>query len=85
VFDRSYRDAPLEEGYSEKFPTGVVEKSWHLRLEARWHPRPGFFMAAHGQYSRLKNFSHQEGVNENSTGFFLRLWWEKDWLISLGQ
>ncbi|MDZ7301489.1 MAG: capsule assembly Wzi family protein [candidate division KSB1 bacterium] len=85
VFDQSFKHYSLAQGYREKFPTGVVEKSWHLRLEARWHPRPGFFLSAHGQYSRYGNFAHRNGAHETDTGFFLRLWWEKDWLIPIGQ
>lgn len=84
VFDEPFKDGPLEEGYSENFPTGMVEKSWHLRLEARWHPRPGFFLAAHGQYAHYKNFAHRAGVKESDTGLFLQVWWEKDWLIPIG-
>lgn len=85
LFDQRFKDIPLEEGYSEKFPTGVVEKSWHLRLEARWHPRPGFFLAAHGQYAHYQNFAHRAGVKESDAGLFLQVWWEKDWLIPIGQ
>ncbi len=84
VFDQPFKDITLEKGYGEKFPTGVVEKSWHLRLEARWHPRPGFFLAAHGQYTHYKNFAHRAGVKESDTGLFLQIWWEKDWLIPIG-
>ncbi|MCI0693005.1 capsule assembly Wzi family protein [candidate division KSB1 bacterium] len=84
VFDQPFKGLPLEEGYSENFPTGVVEKSWHLRLEARWHPRPGFFLAIHGQYARHQNFAHRAGVKESDAGLFLQVWWEKDWLIPIG-
>ena len=83
TFDRPWENASVAEGYREKFPSGVVEKSLHLRLEARWHPRPALFLAALGQYARYKNFAHRSGVDENQTAFFLRLWWEKDWLIPL--
>jgi hypothetical protein len=85
VFDQSFKDVPLEQGYSEKFPTGVVEKSWQLRLEARWHPRAGFFLAAHAQYARYKNLAHRAGAKENDASFFLQMWWEKDWFFPLGQ
>jgi len=85
TFDRPWENATLEKGYREKFPFGVVERSWQFRLEARWHPQPGFFLAVHGQYARFKNFSNRIGVEENDRGVFVRLWWEKDWLISLGQ
>jgi hypothetical protein len=85
TFDRPWENSSIAQGYHENFPSGVVERSWQFRLEARWHPRPGFFLAAHGQYARHKNFSHHAGVKENDAGFFLRLWWEKDWLIPLGQ
>jgi hypothetical protein len=81
TFDRPWESATLEEGYHEKFPSGVVETSRQLRLEARWHPRPGFFFAAHGQYARYKNFANRSGNSENDTKFFVRLWWEKDWLF----
>jgi hypothetical protein len=86
VFDQPWKDRSLEQGYSEKFPSGVVEKSWHLRLEARWHPRPEIFLAVEGQFSRYKNFAHSASpdADENDTSFFLRLWWEKDWWIPLG-
>jgi hypothetical protein len=85
TFDRPWENSSIAQGYHENFPSGVIERSWQFRLEARWHPRPGFFLAAHGQYARYKNFAHLAGVKENDAGFFLRLWWEKDWLIPLGQ
>jgi hypothetical protein len=84
LFTRPWQNYSLKQGYRENFPSGEVEKSWHLRLEARWHPRPGFFLTADGQYSRYKNFDHRSGVDENDTSFFLRFWWEKDWLIPIG-
>jgi hypothetical protein len=83
TFDRPWENATLAEGYREKFPSGVVETSRHFRLEARWHPRPGFFVAAHGQYARYENFANRSGLNEKQTEFFLRFWWEKDWLFPL--
>jgi hypothetical protein len=85
VFDQPFLEASLEPGYREKFPTGVVEKSRHLRLEARWHPRPGFFLAVQGQHVRYKNFAHRAGLKERDAGLFLQVWWEKDWLIPIGQ
>jgi len=84
TFDQPWKNSSLQQGYREKFPSGVVEKSWQFRLEARWHPRPGFFLAAHGQYGRYKNFANVSGMKENAAGFFVRLWWEKNWLIPLG-
>jgi hypothetical protein len=85
TFDRPWENATLAEGYHEKFPSGIVEKSWQFRLEARWHPRSGFFLAAHGQYVHYKNFLNQSGVKASDTGVFVRLWWEKDWLIPIGK
>jgi hypothetical protein len=85
TFDRPWENATLEKGYREKFPFGVVERSWQFRLEARWHPRPGFFLAAHGQFARYKNFANISGRQENAAGVFVRLWWEKDWLIPIRQ
>lgn len=85
TFDRPWENATLAAGYRENFPSGVVERSWQFRLEARWHPRPGFFLAAHGQYARHKNFAQQAGVKTSDTGIFVRLWWEKDWLLPLGK
>jgi hypothetical protein len=83
TFDRPWENATLGEGYREEFPSGVVEKSCQFRLEARWHPRPGFFLAVHGQYARQKNFAQQAGVKASDTAVFVRLWWEKDWLIPM--
>jgi len=85
TFDRPWENATVEQGYREKFPFGVVERSWQFRLEARWHPQPGFFLALHGQYARFKNFSNRIGIAENDRGVFIGLWWEKDWLIPLGK
>ena len=85
TFDRPWENATIENGYRENFPFGVVERSWQFRLEARWHPAPGFFLAVHGQAARFNNFSNRLGAKENERGVFVRLWWEKDWLISLEQ
>jgi hypothetical protein len=84
TFDMPWLKYSLEEGYREKFPSGVVEKSWHLGLEARWHSRPGFFVAIQGQYSHYKNLANRPSVTENDTRLFLHVWWEKDWWIPIG-
>lgn len=83
TFDRPWENSTVEKGYREKFPFGVVERSWQFRFEARWHPQPGFFLALHGQYARFKNYSNRLGRDENARGVFVRFWWEKDWLIAL--
>jgi hypothetical protein len=85
-FDMPWLEQSLEEGYSESFPSGVVEKSRHLRLEARWQPRLEIFLSLEGQFSSYKNFAHAvlAGETKNVTSFFLRFWWEKDWWLPLG-
>jgi hypothetical protein len=82
-FERPWLNLPPGQSYHENFPSGVVEKSLHLRLEARWHQDSNFFVALHGDYSRYENFSNQLGRERRDISFLLRLWWERDWWIRL--
>ncbi len=75
-FDRPWMEYTVEEGYSEPFPTGIVEKTRLAELELRWHPRWDFFLSAHARYESVDNVNNVEGQTRNRFEFFIRLWWE---------
>ncbi len=81
-FDMPWVNADLKQGYREKFPSGVVERSTHLALEARWQPRPGFFLAIAAGHSRYHDFANQAGRRRQETSVRVQLWLERFWWLA---
>lgn len=77
-WDQPWANYEVSEGYSEKFPTGTVEKGFLAGAEVRWHPRQQWFLSLHMQHSRYDNFQNQNGVEENLTEIYVRGWLEFD-------
>ncbi len=75
-FDRPWMNYTLEEGYSEPFPSGIVERTRLAELEMRWHPRWNVFVSAHARYQAAENAGNVEGKTESRFEFFVKLWWE---------
>lgn len=75
-FDMPWLNYPVSDGYEEKFPFGVVEKSFLAGFEVRWHPKQNWFLSLHLANARYDNFQNQEGDEKNFTEVFVRGWWE---------
>ncbi len=82
-FDMPWVNADLQQGYREKFPSGVVERSTHLNLEARWQARAGFFLAIAAGHARYHDFANQAGRRRQETSVRVQLWLERFWWLGL--
>ncbi|MFQ5627795.1 MAG: capsule assembly Wzi family protein [bacterium] len=78
-WDTPWLNSTLNEGYSEPFPTGVVEKSRHFSFDLRWQPKPFWYVELAGNYSKWENDLNVLGVEKSETEVFLRVWleWQK--------
>jgi hypothetical protein len=83
VFTTPWRDVPAGGTFREAFPSGVVERSTHFDLEARWHPHRDFYLSLTAGRSRYHDFENQAGISQDETRVWLRLWLEKFWWLDL--
>lgn len=83
TFDTPWLNVEDGESYSEKFPSGVVERSKHMQLELRWHPAAAFYVSLNATHSRYRDFEHRAGVDKTENSFFIKLWWENAWRLGL--
>ena len=75
-FDTPWDEYTVEEGFSEPFPTGVVEKSSTVSIIARYQPSIHWGIEAELHANRYDNFEHVEGVSESKTIWRVGVWWE---------
>lgn len=75
-WDTPWLASTLEEGYSEPFPTGIVEKTSQLGLEVRWHPKPHWFVELSGKYSKFSNHLNVPDADYSETEIRLNIWLE---------
>jgi len=75
-WDAPWKDKTLKEGYSEPFPTGVVEKRDHIRLEFRY--QPGIHWGIQGEVvsSSYGNYQHVAGAEESFFEWRVGVWWD---------
>ncbi|NUO78761.1 hypothetical protein HUU05_01690 [candidate division KSB1 bacterium] len=83
TFDQPWLEVAGEQNYSEKFPSGVIERSKHLQFELRWHPSAAFYLSINATHSRYRDFEHQAGIDKTENSFFVKLWLEKMWLVEV--
>ncbi|MBP9004619.1 MAG: hypothetical protein KBG36_00010 [Candidatus Marinimicrobia bacterium] len=57
-WDSPWDSLTIEQGYSEKFPTGVVQTTSDVGLEVTWMPDYGKYIYARLTYEAIKNIDH---------------------------
>ncbi|MFQ5824963.1 MAG: capsule assembly Wzi family protein, partial [bacterium] len=77
-FDRPWLNFTVEEGYSEPFPTGVVEKTNVAKFEIIYHPWANLRVNFAGKFRDVKNVENALGLNNSEFDFVLGLWYEGD-------
>lgn len=77
-WDSPWMDYTVEEGYSEPFPTGIVEKRNILGFEFKYYPSIHWGMQGFIQFLDRENADNIEGVHENDIFWRLGFWWEGD-------
>ena len=80
-WDEPWLNYTLEEGYSEPFPTGVVEKRNGVTFEMRWYLRNWLRVNGTVNYSHIKNENHAQGKKGNVFNAKIRIEvdWNKKW------
>ena len=82
-FDQPWMNYTVEEGYSEPFPSGIVERSRMITFDWRWHPRAPFFASLTARWQKAKNYQNVEGKTLNRFEVFINLWWEAQWFFKI--
>jgi len=82
-FDMPWMNYTVEEGYSEPFPTGIVEKTNSGKIEILYQPSANWRAFLLAKYSDIKNTNNTQGVNDS--GWFLKVgvWFEWEWTRSM--
>ena len=80
-WDEPWLNYTLEEGYSEPFPTGVIEKRNGVTFEMRWYLRNWLRVNGTVNYSHIKNENHAQGKKGNVFNAKIRIEvdWNKNW------
>jgi len=69
-WDQPWMNYTVEQGYSEPFPTSVVEKTADISLEIRWLPSYNYYGFFKVNYQSIQNFDH---TNQNRQNLILTL------------
>jgi hypothetical protein len=77
-FDRPWLNLTLEQGFSEPFPTGIVERTNAAKFEITYHPRANLRFNLFAKYQDTKNVENQLGVDNSEFIFILGLWYQGD-------
>ena len=75
-WDTPWLASTLEEGYSEPFPTGIVEKTRRFGVELRWHPQPRWFVELTWHYTKFDNHLNVRDAELSETEIRLNIWLE---------
>lgn len=82
-FDTPWMDYTVEEGYSEPFPTGVVEKTLTLGMDLSFHPTHALRWAFDAEWSWTRNAEHIRGKRAYAWSCTLGVWWDfqRTWYV----
>ncbi len=75
-FDTPWFDHSVEEGYSEPFPTGVVEKINQIDFHVQYYPSVHWGLEAELHSIRRTNAFHVEGVSNSETTWRIGVWFD---------
>jgi len=76
-WDTPWVNYTLAEGYEEPFPYGIVEKSFLITLNLKYHFRMNAIFESQISYRNIDNTLHEIGINQDSWSFFFSFHW--DW------
>lgn len=75
-FDTPWMDHTVEEGYSEPFPTGVVEKEGRLDFSVHYYPSVHWGLEAEVNAIQRMNAFHVEGASNSETSWRIGVWFD---------
>ncbi len=73
----------METGYSEPFPTGIVEQSSKLMVSGLRHWTPERWVSLGCYYENVKNLGHITDASDSNIGFTLSASWTLDYELDL--
>lgn len=76
AFDQPWLAVPAGQSYHEEFPSGIVERSLHLRWQARWHPTANLAVSFLTMFSHYNNYQNQSSVKQSERYFVVSMFWE---------
>ncbi len=76
AFDQPWLVVPAGQSYHEEFPSGTVERSLHLRWQARWHPTANLAVSFLTMFSHYNNYQNQSSIKQNDKYFVVSLFWQ---------
>ena len=77
-WDQPWFDFTVEEGYSEPFPTGIVERATSIGFEFLYEPSLDFNYTVKVQKRYFTNVKHLKGIKSDNWTLFLSLLWDID-------
>ncbi len=69
-----WKERTVKEGYSEKFPLGVVEKTLRPWVRVRYHYNNHCWLDAKLLYCTIENYNHLENKTRNEFQFEVNFW-----------
>lgn len=75
-WDSPWMEYTVEEGYSEPFPTGIVENRNILGVEFKYYPSIHWGLQGFVRFRNRKNAGHVEGMNDDKTLWRVGFWWQ---------
>jgi len=82
-WDAPWMKYSIDQGYSEPFPTGVVEKRDHLRFQFRYQPSIHWGIEGEVVSSQYHNYQHVKGADESKVQWRIGVWWDGKWEFTL--
>jgi len=84
-WDEPWMDYTIEEGYSEPFPTGVVEKRKQIGVEFKFYPSIHWGIQAEAHWQWRENADHIQGVKREENWWRIGVWFDGDFPIKIGE
>jgi hypothetical protein len=78
-----WMERTVEEGYSEKFPLGVVEEMFSPWVKVRYHYNNHLWLDARLFYYTIENYNHRKGETKNGFQFEINFWLNLNTMISM--
>lgn len=82
AFDQPWLVVPAGQSYHENFPSGIVERSLHLRWQARWHPNSHLMISLLASFSHFQNYGHQPDFRHDEKRIAVVFAWARSIAIS---
>jgi len=82
-FDMPWMDYTVDEGYSEPFPTGIVETQNRIKVELKYQPSIHWGIQGFFESVARDNAFNVKGASQSDTAWRIGFWWDGEMTISL--